>query len=1153
MPRQDLGELAAQTKSLGLRHGVASYALLTTPLSASPVLRLSAALDSRLAEMDHPRARDGDGDGDGDDDAEGARGRDSDISHDDVGLMQLWTDAFAELVVQARSASAEWAHLLERVYRFFTTTLAAMLRALQAANVAALEARAARAEADRVDALAALHRLRRAHSDLLLEQPSAIQSDDSRNARILAFIDNAPGEHSRRAALAAVLSSVKRDELAALIADGFGENARVDVVLALLASVGESSRATALAALVDAQADGARAMALGRMIRALHAREWAALLPAVAKSLPPSDGVAWMLEIGNGLEPHQVAKVVESLVRGSRLLRVSSTVLAPIVIELLNVVEPEVLIELLLQAIRSWEPAVRAELLAEMTESDAHAWSLQIVTARDKATADAAAAANLSTLDRLRAANRQRELARADSGSTPALGVADASAGGGDTGGVTVGAYTGERDDVDYWKPPLPLLVTLEPESTTTTTRDWAELLTNVVAAAPAQARGVALGADLASADAEATPSILHRAIDAWGGRRAALHIAQLYRLLNEPDRLDCLTRMSERWGGGELRLAAVQLRHVERPARARLGSGERSALARAASKPVLGVGGALPGQGAPLRAGGAAAVYGEDNDDEYGTDANELRAQADAAGGLLPAPSRAARLEGIEPDAQVWLRLPPEWARLTWAGEALATELSLRKTLQLIAVLIEARALAGDSLPAEQHSSFPAFVWRWMVRTHGKRSHALANVSDLLLSVQTHFRLHARVRIFAQLAGLLGEAATAEAFAIVRKAYSTAYATHELSDAMSGDALIDAKLDAVAVTAATTSALEMAEAMDDENDELASMSAERRVALLANADDDALTAGSHGAYALVDAPTLLVQMDLPLSLESQISIWIGKRLEKGPAAEPLDAMLTRFESTGAERALHPPEGVRRTPTKVPALAIDDLVEMLLRAHLALRREEARPLRDLYIATDLKGDGVFSVDEFSQLVQRALKLSAAKRSVSADETESLFLEALRETRMHDPAMPDDCISPLAWELVATRHALVLGSAEGMGLVLAPPLVERPPALPVQPAFAHAAQKDAAQGRRKAETGAARKQETGARERERERDPERENSGRAPEALPAAAGRLPSQQPPSGAAMLSALSGAATSGAATPSASQGGREPSGTRRARSDGV
>ena len=117
MPRQDLGELAAQTKSLGLRHGVASYALLTTPLSASPVLRLSAALDSRLAEMDHPRARDGDGDGDGDDDAEGARGRDSDISHDDVGLMQLWTDAFAELVVQARSASAEWAHLLERVYR----------------------------------------------------------------------------------------------------------------------------------------------------------------------------------------------------------------------------------------------------------------------------------------------------------------------------------------------------------------------------------------------------------------------------------------------------------------------------------------------------------------------------------------------------------------------------------------------------------------------------------------------------------------------------------------------------------------------------------------------------------------------------------------------------------------------------------------------------------------------------------------------------------------------------------------------------------------------------------------------------------------------------------------------------------------------------
>ncbi|KAJ1636480.1 hypothetical protein T492DRAFT_386700 [Pavlovales sp. CCMP2436] len=49
------------------------------------------------------------------------------------------------------------------------------------------------------------------------------------------------------------------------------------------------------------------------------------------------------------------------------------------------------------------------------------------------------------------------------------------------------------------------------------------------------------------------------------------------------------------------------------------------------------------------------------------------------------------------------------------------------------------------------------------MLRTYGRRSHALANLADLLHSAQLHHELHARVRVFAQLAGLLGEAATPE------------------------------------------------------------------------------------------------------------------------------------------------------------------------------------------------------------------------------------------------------------------------------------------------------------------------------------------------------------------------------------------------------
>lgn len=285
-----------------------------------------------------------------------------------------------------------------------------------------------------------------------------------------------------------------------------------------------------------------------------------------------------------------------------------------------------------------------------------------------------------------------------------------------------------------------------------------------------------------------------------------------------------------------------------------------------------------------------------------------------------------------------------------------------------------------------------------------------------------------------------------------MRRAYEAAYLPHTLHDSLTGDALVDADMaEGVAAARAHESVLRLAGVDEDDEDDEASIAVLLNEERLAERGDGSW--GPRGVYSMVDVHTMLSAMGLPISLDAQIDVWIGKRLEKGPPAEPLDAVLGRYESTGgAEGSLSPPAGVRRFATKVAAFAVDEIVELLLRAHLALRREGLRPLRQLYQQADLNGDGVLSVEEFAQLVQDAAKLSAAKRSISSDEGEALFLEALRETRMHDYGTPEDMISLHAWEMVAVRHGLAQGSVDGMGLALAPPLIEQEPTQPTQSAF-----------------------------------------------------------------------------------------------------
>lgn len=384
----------------------------------------------------------------------------------------------------------------------------------------------------------------------------------------------------------------------------------------------------------------------------------------------------------------------------------------------------------------------------------------------------------------------------------------------------------------------------------------------------------------------------------------------------------------------------------------------------------------------------------------------------------------------------QVWLPLPPEWARLAWAAEALAFELPLRQTLQLIASIFEARALADASLPPAQSASFPTFVWHWLLRAHGVRSHALSNLADLLLSAQRHHARHARARVFAQLAGLLGGPDTPQALALVRRAYGAAYAPHGISERLAADALVDADL-AHASAAADAEAARWLPGADGPGEA-----------------EPGAAAGRRGAYSRVDARALVSLAGLPPFLEAQVQGWIGGRLAKGPAAEPLDSALGRYEARGGSAAaLEPPKGARRLPTKVPALPVDELVEVLLRAHLALEREGLRRLRPLFKRrAALSGDGAMSAGEFAGLLGEAAGLPAPPRSIGADEAEGIFLDALRETRVHDHGAPEDAVSLHGWEVVAARHGLAHGLADGAGLALEPPLVERAPALHAQPAF-----------------------------------------------------------------------------------------------------
>mmetsp|Transcript_23841 Transcript_23841/g.60337 ORF Transcript_23841/g.60337 Transcript_23841/m.60337 type:complete len:411 (-) Transcript_23841:129-1361(-) len=374
-----------------------------------------------------------------------------------------------------------------------------------------------------------------------------------------------------------------------------------------------------------------------------------------------------------------------------------------------------------------------------------------------------------------------------------------------------------------------------------------------------------------------------------------------------------------------------------------------------------------------------------------------------------------------------------------------------------MIATLLEARALAGDSLPAKQHNSFPAFVFHWMLRTYGRRSHALANLADLLHSAQLHHELHARVRVFAQLAGLLGEAATPEALTFVRKAYTSAYPPHKLHDSLTADALVDIHFNASA----------------DAEQAKEKLSIEALIA--ENPLDHWL---GRGTYSMATASTIVRFMELPVSLETQVGEWVEKRLRSDPAVEPLEAVLARFEATGLPTAAAataaavaatsapapvaagalPRSPAKRAPpvvaitTKVPALPMDELVETLLRAYLALRHEELRGLRELYADHDINGDGVLSVGEFGALCAMAARASGQRRSISADESQAFFLEALRETQMHEPASVEDSISLAAWVTVASRHALAHGYNDAMGVPLVPPLGTQASAQSFEPAF-----------------------------------------------------------------------------------------------------
>jgi hypothetical protein len=283
-----------------------------------------------------------------------------------------------------------------------------------------------------------------------------------------------------------------------------------------------------------------------------------------------------------------------------------------------------------------------------------------------------------------------------------------------------------------------------------------------------------------------------------------------------------------------------------------------------------------------------------------------------------------------------------------------------------------------------------------------------------------------------------------------VHKCYTAIYPAHKLHDALCAAALVDGDVANTAQAVAFAAERGGGRAaqgleLDDDYDMLM--------------DDSPLDEPSgaprlRGFYAATDVRGVLAVANLPVSLDAQVHDWCRLRLVKGPFAEPLDRALQRYEREGCElSALHPPANARRYAAQVPSLATDELVEMLLRAHLALRREELRPLRELYALADASGDGLLTIETFSEkLVHAACALSGSRRAVAEDECEELYLEAVRESRMREPAAAEDAISADAWEAVAMRHALASGQADGFGLVLAGPLVESAVQLSYEPAF-----------------------------------------------------------------------------------------------------
>lgn len=309
-----------------------------------------------------------------------------------------------------------------------------------------------------------------------------------------------------------------------------------------------------------------------------------------------------------------------------------------------------------------------------------------------------------------------------------------------------------------------------------------------------------------------------------------------------------------------------------------------------------------------------------------------------------------------------------------------------------------------------------------------------------------------------------------------MRKVYSTAYTPHMMGERMTGAALIAAapkpRGDGSSFRAKSATAELLADS--GEEDERGADGEEDSLALH-------LPGGGSGGgvYSHSDARTVIALLELPSSLEDAALRWLGERVHARPPAESLDSALTRWE-TGESESLEPPPGQHAPPLEPPCVPVDELAELLLRCHLAVRAAALEQLRFLFQEFDINGDGVLTVDEFSRLVRRAAKSASAtgSRSVSDDECEALFLEALRETLLVAPSGGggggggEDAIVPLAWERVGMRHGLAGGVGRSGLLELAPPLALSQTSAPLEEAYTVEERRRAARAKKRGGGGGA---------------------------------------------------------------------------------